>query len=154
MNSKLLGSLIILTLVSHSLCAEPVPLVIDESQNKASTKYIKVAHDVINHNLPAEELRFKILQATLSVKSAKWIMEEDADNYILVRWDYGRKVLYTKIEYNTEFVQLKYSDKNSDFKCINDINGICYKNSESDYYSYLKRLRVAIKSSIQTKGAR
>lgn len=152
MNFKILGTAIILIATSTFLKSEPAPLVVDNNQEKVKTKYIKAAHDVIQHSLPIEHVRFNILQAALSVKSAKWLLEEDNDDNMVFRWDYGRKVLYARVEYNKKYVQLKYVNRESDYQCINNINGICYKNDNSDFYGFLKKLRLAIKNTLDSDG--
>lgn len=150
---RITGALLLILNTFQSLKAEPKPLVIDQSQKKTSDQYIRAAHDVINHNLSLEQVRFNILQATLADKTAKWLMEEDSENYFIFRWDYSKAVLYVKVEYNKNYVQLKYADKADDFRCTNNIEGICYKNKESDYYSHLKRLKNIIQNSVHNAGA-
>jgi hypothetical protein len=153
MKDKLLGVMAVLSLLSLHITAKPTPLVVDHKYNRSTIKKVKAAHDVIMHNLSLEQVRFKILQATLADKTSKWLLEEDNNNQILVRWDYypDDLLLYANIEYNETYIQLKYVDKPSSFKCINNVNGICYRNKNNDYYHHLKRLRKIIQQSINTK---
>ena len=152
MNSKIITVLLLSIVISLPLSATPEPVVIDTTQNKTRTKHIKAAHDVIAHNYSLDQIRFILLQATLSDKSSKWLMEEDGDSYFIVRWDHNNEVLYAKVEYNKKYVQLKYVDRKSSYECINNIKGICYKNDSSDFYEHFERLRELINKLIVDNG--
>lgn len=149
--SVLMGVLITFSLSAH---AEISPLVIDKSQKKnmVKSKYIKVAHQVIEHNLTQDEVRFTILSAALNSGKIKWLLEEDADNYYILRWDYSGSVIYTKVEFDEQYIQLKYAGAYDKFICKNDIEGICYKSTHKKYYSYMKQLRVSIINALPTKA--
>ncbi|PKI14833.1 hypothetical protein [Colwellia sp. 12G3] len=139
-------NLFIIALIGLSLStqAEISPLNIDQSQKKTKDKYIKSAHEVIKHQSSQEEVRFSILSAALTSKSIKWILEDDGDNFLVLRWDYSEAVIYTKVEFDEQYIQLKYLDAYDDYRCQNNVDGICYKNETSKYYSHMKDLRSAI----------
>jgi len=124
--------------------SEIVDLKIDQRQSKTKDKYIKSAHSIINHDLSIDEIRFAILNAALTSNNVKWLLEEDGQGYVILRWDYSMAVIYTKVEYNEKSVQLKYFDAFDDFRCENNVDGICYKNENGKYYTYMQQLRTAI----------
>ena len=139
--------LISTSLPGFSLEVQSAPslLKIDQNQKfKTRDKYIKAAHELIEHDLSLDEVRFTILNAALNNKNVKWILEQDGDTYLILRWDYGEEVIYSKVEYDNQFIQLKYFDASKDFTCLKNIEGICYLNKNSDYYGYMKKLRTAI----------
>lgn len=146
--------LIFLLIISLPVLSKPEPLVIDKSIQPANRKNIRAAHKEINHTLSIDQVRFSILQATLSDKNGKWLMEEDGENYIIVRHDMAGEVLYARIEYNQQYVQLKYVDRESDFPCKKNVNGICYRNKPRGYYGKFERLRNLIVSSITNYGVK
>jgi hypothetical protein len=134
-----------LVVISFPVQSAPSPLKIDKNQKrKVNNKYIRAAHDVIKHDLSTDEVRFAILNAGLASKGVKWLLEKDSDEYLILRWDYGEAVIYTKVEYNNQFIQLKYFDSHDDFNCTNNVDGICYRNQNKDYYAYMKKLRASI----------
>ncbi|PKG81044.1 hypothetical protein CXF85_19990 [Colwellia sp. 75C3] len=139
-------NLFIIALIGLSLStqAEISPLNIDQSQKKTKDKYIKSAHDVIKHKSSQEEVRFAILSAALTSKSVKWILEDDGDNFLVLRWDHSEAVIYTKVEFDEQYIQLKYLDAYDDYQCKNNVDGICYKNESRKYYGHMKDLRSAI----------
>ena len=134
--------------LSLSTQAQISPIKIDHSLKKAKDKYIKAAHEVIAHQLTLDKVRFSILDAALTSKGIKWLLEEHGDNYILLRWDYSGAVIYTKVEFDEHFIQLKYVDSFDDYECRNNVDGICYKNENREYYSHMKELRTAIVNNI------
>jgi len=130
--------------LSLSTQAQISPLKIDKSQKKTKDKYIKSAHGVIKHQSSREEVRFAILSASLSRKGVKWLLEEDGENFLILRWDHREEVIYTKVEFDEQYIQLKYVDAYDDYHCENNIEGICYKNESRKYYNYMKELRTSI----------
>ncbi len=137
---------IFITLISVLFCtecfSEPSPLSIDNKiKRRVSDKYLIAAHEAISHHLSKEDVRLAVLQATFNNKKIRWLLEEDGNDYLIVRWDYGRDVILTKIEYNEKYVQMKYIDGGIGFDCVKNIEGICYWNENKDYYSYMKRLK-------------
>lgn len=136
--------MVVLIGLSLSAQAQISPLKIDKSQVKTKNKYIKSAHEVITHQSSQAELRFAILSAGLTSKSVKWLMEEDGDNFIILRWDNGGSVIYTKVEFDEKYIQLKYVDSYDGYQCKNNIDGICYKNQSRKYYKHMQELRTAI----------
>ena len=144
-------ALLLISFVGLSLQVQSAPasLSIDQEQkSKVKDKYIRAAHELIKHNLSVDEARFTILNAALNNKGVKWILEQDGDTYLVLRWDYGKEVIFSKVEYDSQFIQLKYFDASDDFKCINNIDGICYRNQNKDYYAYMKKLRASIANQL------
>lgn len=133
--------------LSLSAQAQISPLKIDHSQNKTKDKYIKSAHEVITHQLTLDEVRFSILNAALTSSNVKWLLEESGDNFILLRWDYSGAVIYTRVEFDEHFIQLKYAGSFDDYECKNNIDGICYRNGKV-YYSRMKKLRTEILNTV------
>ncbi len=134
--------------LSLSAYAQISPLNIDKSQKKTKDKYIKSAHAVIKHQSNHEEVRFAILSAGLTSKSVKWLLEEDGGNFLILRWDHREEVIYTKVEFDEQYIQLKYVDAYGDYRCKNNVEGICYKNESSKYYSHMNDLRASIKLTL------
>lgn len=134
--------------------AEITPLKIDKAQNspKYLIKFIKSAHEEIKHQSSIEEVRFAILTAGLSSGSIKWLLEEDGGNYLLLRWDYGRAVIYTKVEFDEQYIQLKFEDSFAGYECKNNQDGVCYKNNDNAYYDYLEQLRNGIIAQLSPEG--
>jgi len=130
--------------LSLSTQAQISPLKIDKSQKKTKDKYIQSAHAVIKHQSSQAEVRFAILSASLSSKGVKWLLEEDGENFLILRWDHREEVIYTKVEFDEQYIQLKYVDAYDDYHCENNIEGICYKNESRKYYNYMKELRTSI----------
>lgn len=130
---------------SFQVQSAPSVLKVDQSQSgKVGDKYIRAAHDLIKHDLTLDEARFIILNAALKSKGVKWVLEEDGEGYMVLRWDYGKAVIYSKVEYDEQYIQLKYFDAYGGFRCTNNIDGICYRNQNKDYYGYMKKLRTSI----------
>ena len=144
-------NLFIIAVMSLSLSAQAQisPLKIDYSQKKTKDKYIKAAHEVIEHQLTLDEVRFSILDAALTSKGIKWLLEESGDDFVLLRWDYSGDIIYTRVEFDERFIQLKYADSFEDYECKNNIDGICYKNENRKYYAHMKTLRTAIINTLK-----
>lgn len=139
--------LVCLTGFSQHAHSAPSELKIDQSQKKKTQdKYIRAAHTQIKHDLSHDEVRFTILNAALNNKGVKWVLEEDGEDYMILRWDYGETVIYSKVEFDKQYIQLKYYDSHEDFKCTNNVDGICYRNQNTDYYAQMKKLRTSIAS--------
>jgi hypothetical protein len=130
--------------LSLSAEAQLSPLKIDKSQKKTKSKYIFSAHRVIKHHSSQEEVRFAILSAALTSKNIKWLLEEDGGNFLVLRWDHRGDVIYTKVEFDEQYIQLKYVDSYEDYHCQNNVDGICYKNESRKYYKYMSELRLSI----------
>ena len=139
---------LILLGLSGPVSAEPRSLQIDASQKKVSNKMIRKAHEVIKHNKSLKEARFAILNAALTSRNIKWILEKDADDFIEFRWDYNGASIYTRVDYGKGFIQLKYANAYDDYRCENNIDGICYYNEDRAYYKYLGVFREAIVNEI------
>ena len=140
-------SLVLAFLLGFSFQAQSAPstLKIDQNQkNMVSDRYLRDAHGLVKHDLSLDEVRFVILNAALNNKGVKWILEEDGESYMVLRWDYGETVIYSRVEYDGQHIQLKYFDAHGDFKCFNNIDGICYRNQNKDFYEYMKQLRTSI----------
>lgn len=142
----------LLTLMTFSVNSKPEPLNIDESIKAVSHKYIRSAHLEINHSLSVDQVRFSILQAALSDRRGKWLLESDDDSSVTLRRDLAGDIIYVQVEYDEQYVQLKYVDRESAFTCRKNIEGICYKNEDIDFYGYFKFLRNLIATSLKNYG--
>ena len=137
--------LAVLIVFSPQVYSAPSALNIDQSQkNRVQDRYIKAAHGVLKHKLSLAEVRFAILNAALDNKGVKWILEQDGDGFMVLRWDYAEAVIYSKVEYDDQHIQLKYVDAYGDFRCTNNIDGICYRNENKNFYAYMKKLKTSI----------
>ncbi len=143
----ILSKLLLIALFSPALLAAPSFLTLDKKQTKRNSSKILVAHQAITHNLSMEELRFAILEATISNFNIKWVLEDEGPGFMTFRWDYRADAILTRIEFNESLIQMKYENAFGDFVCQNNIDGICYKN-DSDYYLYMKRLRLSLEMAI------
>ena len=100
-------ALLLISFVGLSLQVQSAPasLSIDQEQkSKVKDKYIRAAHELIKHDLSVDEARFTILNAALNNKGVKWILEQDGDTYLVLRWDYGKEVIFSKVEYDSQFI--------------------------------------------------
>lgn len=137
--------LVTLVLAFGVVSAEPGPFEVDKSvKNSSSKKYIRSVHlEIPTNTTDMQKIRLGIIDGMLLTKGRVWTYEGEGDGYFLARFDYRGNVLIVRIEYNEQFVQLKYESAYGDLVCANDIEGICYKNHKG-YYNYTKNLRTAI----------
>lgn len=131
--------------ILESSRARPMPLDLDKSvKNSSSKRYIRAVHLEIPMNTSdLQRIRLGIIDGMLRTKGRIWTYEGEGDGYYLARFDYRGNAVIVRIEYNEQFVQLKYESAFGDMVCENNIDGICYKNARN-YYNYTKNLRAAI----------
>lgn len=134
-----------LMLLYGAALAEPVPLEVDKSiKPSSSKKYIRSVHlEILTNTTDMQRIRLGIIDGMLLTKGRIWTYEGEGDGYYLARFDYRGNVVIVRIEYNEQFVQLKYEGAYGGLACTNNVAGICYKNHKG-YYNYTKNLRAAI----------
>lgn len=133
--------------------AEPAPLKLETKFRDASKKYLRKAHEPIKHTLSQDELRFVLLEASITNSKIKWVLEHEGDGYMVFRWDYdgfGKKPSYilTRVEFNNNLLQMKYAGAVGEYGCQRLDDGICYRNKK-DYYAFMGRLKKSILRSIK-----
>ena len=119
-------------------------------KGSVSASKLEAAHGAISHKLSLGEAKLAILRATITNRKVKWILEEEGEGYMIFRWDYARKTIYTRIEYNENYVQMKYAGASEDFICDINLDGICYENESRKYYNYMHRLKKSLTKSLQS----
>ena len=119
-------------------------------EDSVSVSKLEAAHGAIAHKLSLDEAKLAILRATITNRKVKWILEEEGEDYMVFRWDYSRKTIYTRIEYNEKYVQMKYAGASEDFICEINLDGICYENESRKYYSYMHRLKKSLAKALQS----
>jgi len=142
-----------LTLLYGGALAEPVPLEVDKNiKPSASKKYIRSVHlEIPTNTTDMQRIRLGIIDGMLQTKGRIWTYEGEGDGYYLARFDYRGNVVIVRIEYNEQFVQLKYEGAHGGLACTNNVEGICYKNHKG-YYNYTKNLRAAILQQFPAVG--
>ena len=142
-------SLLFLVLSTASQ-AKPSKLVIYKSEKKVHNSHIRKAHTLIEHDLPMPKVRFAILLAAFSNQNIRWLIEEEGEGYMIFRWDNARTTIYNRVEYDEKNIQIKYHDSLHDYKCENNVDGICYFNELKRYYVFTERLKNSITNAIQS----
>lgn len=145
--------LLLLALGFGAASAGPAPLVIDKkAKPKTSSKNILAVHEEIHTNTTdLREIRYRIVEGMLKTRGRIWTYDGEGDGYILARFDYRGNIQVMRIEYNEQYVQLKYHSAYNDLVCKNLIDGICYDNARG-YYNYTKNLRASIAEQFQASG--
>ncbi|MEL4360316.1 hypothetical protein [Shewanella algae] len=146
---SILGALFALGF-SLSLQAAPGELVINKNAKpKSSNSYIEAVHKEIPVAGACEaQVRYAILEGMLSTKGFAWVYEGEGEGYILARFDYRGDTNVMRIEYDANYIQLKYHAALGDFVCKKLIDDICYKNGRG-YYNYIKNLRISIAQELK-----
>ena len=134
--------------------AEPGPLVIDKKiKPKSSNKHIEAVHlEIPIQAADLGQVRLNIIDGMLKTRGRIWTYEGEGDGYILARFDYRGNITVMRIEYNEQYVQLKYHGAVNDTACQNLVDGICYRNNRG-YYNYTKNLRAAIELELLRSGS-
>ncbi|MCL1036014.1 hypothetical protein L2750_02450 [Shewanella submarina] len=147
---KLPIAILFTLLLSSPGFAKPVPLVIDSSAKpKSFERYINAVHKEIPVNgKSVGQIRYAIFEGMLKTKGFSWVYEGEGDGYILARFDYRGDTNVMRIEYDEDYVQLKYHAALGDYVCKNLIEDICYKNGRG-YYNYIKNLRKSIHQQLK-----
>jgi len=140
-----------LSLWASTIFADAKPLDTSNIPNDSvSVSKLEAAHGAITHELSLGEAKLAILRATITNRKVKWILEEEGKDYMVFRWDYSRQTIYTRIEYNEKYVQMKYAGASEGFLCDINIDGICYDNESRKYYSYMHRLKKSLTKVLQS----
>ncbi len=146
-------NILIVMLLSWSASAigDPGPLVIDKSsKGRASDSKIESVHqEIATGTTDLRKIQLAIVNGMLETKGRTWTYEGEGDGYILARFDYRGHTIVVRIEYNQEFVQLKFHGGSEAYECENlQEDGVCYKNHKG-YFNYTKNLRISIASNLQ-----
>lgn len=148
---KKLCLLLALVGASGATLADPAPLVIDNSVNgMGNPRHIKNVHrELKTGGKGLDSIRAAIRSAMSEAKGGPWIEQDEGEGFILARMQYRDNSMTLRIEYNEEFVQLKYFDATNLYVCeIVVDDGICYKNYR-DYYGFAQNLRGSIKRALK-----
>ncbi|MCE9686884.1 hypothetical protein LZP73_11840 [Shewanella sp. AS16] len=146
----LLLSLCAALVLATPAMAAPSPLIIDKNvRPKSSNGRINAVHkEIPTMGADLNKVRYGILEGMLETKGFSWVYDGEGEGYILARFDYRGDTNVMRIEYDENYVQLKYQDALGDYVCEKLIEGICYKNGRG-YYNYIKNLRKSIAYKIE-----
>lgn len=147
---KAIGAIILLCWLSTAM-AEPGPLVVDKKVRKmAKARHIESVHlEIPTNTTDLAAIRYAIVQGMMVTKGRIWTYEGEGDGYIIARFDYRSHTIAVRIEYNEEWIQLKFHGGSDAYECeILVDDGICYRNHDN-YYKYTKNLRTSIVQQTQ-----
>lgn len=126
--------------------ADPAPLVIDKTvPGMVKPRYIENVHlEIKTRTTDLDAIRSAILAAMSVAKGGPWSVADDGDGFVLARMQYEGNSMTLRIEFDRQFVQLKYHDASERYACEIVVgDGICYKNYR-DYYGFAQNLRGSI----------
>ena len=140
-----------LLLAGSTAYAAPEPFVYKKPARGAeSESTMRSIYDLIlNPSKSLSHARLAILTAMLETRGAVWVLEEEGPGYVLARWDYKGHSIFHRIEYNEDWVQIKYAGGLDAYECEMRSGDYCYK-THGNYYKYNLSLVNALRDALNS----
>ena len=134
---KVLFSITLWLALQNQTLAEPSEFIYqDQGRGSAKEKTMRKLYDIIPiTSNSAAQTRLIILRTMQNIKGPQCLLEDEGKGFITCRWDYKGHMVYHRVEYNEDAVQIKYAGGINAYECRKLVDGFCYK-IHRNYFKY------------------